>query len=289
MQPLISIVMPVWNGEKYLREAIDSILSQTLTDFEFIIVDDGSTDNTVSIIRTYSDPRIRLFCLPHAGIVQALNFGCTQAQTAWLARQDADDISDPRRLESQWNCLQRNPNAILCYCNFTRFSNSQTLPRAHAPKTQPMITLLACFKCPISHETYLFSKRSFEQVGGYHEDERHAEDFGLLGRMLATGPFVCLNRDMLRVRIHPDSINQKEPTATRTISDRIALRHCQQFMNLTAADALRAFTVLSSTPRNRNRRDWSWFLLYCVPRLRTRNVEVFLWLASQTFRTIVHL
>src|ERR1700690_1943654 len=113
MKPCISVVMPVWNGETFLREAIDSILSQTFADFELIIVDDGSTDGTAKILASYPDARLRVFRLDHAGIVVALNFGAAQARGTWIARQDADDISWPGRLEAQWKALQLNPHAVL--------------------------------------------------------------------------------------------------------------------------------------------------------------------------------
>ena len=97
MQPRISILMPVWNGEKFLAAAVDSLLAQTFTDFELLVVDDGSTDATPEILRAYSDPRLRVVRLDHAGIVVALNHGLAQARAEWIARQDADDLSEPRR------------------------------------------------------------------------------------------------------------------------------------------------------------------------------------------------
>jgi glycosyltransferase involved in cell wall biosynthesis len=115
MNPLVSVVMPVWNGEKYLAPAIAGILAQTFGDFEFIIVDDGSSDSTPAILQSYADPRIRVIRLDHVGIVTALNCGIAQARGAWIARQDADDISLPRRLEMQWAALARNPKAVLSH------------------------------------------------------------------------------------------------------------------------------------------------------------------------------
>ena len=87
--------MPVWNGERYLREAVDSILNQTMDDFELLVIDDGSTDSTPDILRSYADPRLHVHRLEHAGIVVALNHGLTHARAEWIARLDADDISQP--------------------------------------------------------------------------------------------------------------------------------------------------------------------------------------------------
>ena len=102
MTPRISIIMPVWNGEKFIAAAVDSLLAQTFTDFELLVIDDGSTDHTPEILRGYTDPRVRIFRLDHAGIVVALNHGLAQARADWIARLDADDLSLPRRLELQW-------------------------------------------------------------------------------------------------------------------------------------------------------------------------------------------
>ena len=94
--------MPVFNGEKYLREAIDSILNQTLTDFEFLIIDDGSRDNCVQIISSYSDPRIKFVRNDtNLGISKTLNRGIEMASAEYIARMDADDISYPTRLQKQ--------------------------------------------------------------------------------------------------------------------------------------------------------------------------------------------
>ena len=91
--------MPVYNGEKYLKECIDSVLNQTFTDFEFIIIDDGSTDNTESIIKSYTDDRIIYIKKKHDGISEALNLGIRRAIGLYIARMDADDIMYPNRLE----------------------------------------------------------------------------------------------------------------------------------------------------------------------------------------------
>src|SRR5712675_1535849 len=109
MSPAVSVVMPVWNGEEYLAESIDSILGQTFKDFELIVVDDGSTDRTLEILSSYGDKRLRVQRLDHGGIVLALNCGLNVAKGKWIARHDADDISLPHRLETQWRTVHDHP------------------------------------------------------------------------------------------------------------------------------------------------------------------------------------
>jgi glycosyltransferase involved in cell wall biosynthesis len=111
--PLVSVVMPVFNGEKYLREAIDSILNQTFADFEFIIINDGSTDDTLKIIKGYKDPRIVLISRKNKGLVASLNEGIEKARGKYIARMDADDISLPERFEKQVEYLEGHPDCIL--------------------------------------------------------------------------------------------------------------------------------------------------------------------------------
>src|SRR5688572_20082581 len=113
-KPLVTVLMPVYNAEKYLREAMDSILKQTLTDFEFLIIDDGSKDNSVDIINAYTDPRIRLVKNEHnLGISKTLNRGIEMASAELIARMDADDISYPARLQNQYDYFQKNPECAL--------------------------------------------------------------------------------------------------------------------------------------------------------------------------------
>ena len=110
--PLISVVMPVYNGEKFLAEAIDSILAQTYTDFEFIIVDDGSKDHSTEIINDYAkrDPRVRLVQLAeNSGVASARNAGIAAARGKYIASMDSDDISLPERLRMQAEFLEANP------------------------------------------------------------------------------------------------------------------------------------------------------------------------------------
>ena len=109
----VSVIMPVFNGERYLREAVDSILNQTFRDFEFVIIDDGSTDNTATILASYADPRLRIIRNEsNVGITASLNLGLELAGGEYIARMDHDDISEPQRLEKQVAYMDENPNVV---------------------------------------------------------------------------------------------------------------------------------------------------------------------------------
>ena len=114
--PLLSVLMPVYNGERFLRAAIESILEQTFRDFEFIVVDDGSRDSTPQILNDYPDPRLQVIRMPHAGLVAALNETVRHSKGVYLARMDADDLSYPDRLARQVEHLQSNPECDVVTC-----------------------------------------------------------------------------------------------------------------------------------------------------------------------------
>jgi glycosyltransferase involved in cell wall biosynthesis len=128
-QPTVSVLMPVYNVERYVAEATESILSQTYEDFEFIVVDDGSTDASLDILQNYTrqDKRIRLTSRPNTGLVGALNDGLTAARGQFLARMDADDVSLPERLEKQVEYLEQHPKVVGVGCR-VMFTDPEGLP-----------------------------------------------------------------------------------------------------------------------------------------------------------------
>ncbi len=290
MDPEISVLMPVWNGEKYVRAAIDSVLSQTLSDIELILVDDGSSDGTADILSSYRDPRLRVHRQDHGGIVQALNFGAAQARAEWIARQDADDVSEPDRLRRQWKGLQGHPDAVLCFTDRELLNQSEEVTRAaHFPRSRSFLALRLCYQCPITHSTVLFSKAAFHAAGGYHEAERHAEDYALWSRMLEAGEFVALPEKLVKLRVHEGSVSRQNLEAQLALTFEIAVQNCRRFMGLDAAEAERAATVLRTDSRARRLQNWVWFLTRCAPRLRWKSSETAAWLAWQTAKQLARL
>lgn len=289
MNPRISILMPVWNGEKYLAAALDSVFAQTFTDFELIVVDDGSTDRTPEILRACPDPRLRVLRLEHAGIVLALNHGLAHARADWIARQDADDLSGPERLERQWQAVRQNPRAVLCHTAAEHFgAGDVALPDpARLPQSRSFMALKLCYQCPVVHTSVLFRKAAAQAAGGYLPAERHAEDFALWGRLLAQGDFVALPQKLVRFRLHAQSVSRQNLEKQLALVREIGIRHCREFMRLGEADAARANALLLAGPAGRSRRDWLWFLCKCAPRLRWWSLETLGWLFWQTVKTAV--
>ena len=284
--PCISVVMPVWNGEKYLGEALNSILNQSFTDFEAVIVDDGSTDTTPGILSGFHDSRLRIFRIEHTGLVGALNFGVQQARAQWIARHDADDISHLRRFERQWEALRNRKQAALSYTDTWIRSEEQVRRNPeHLPQTRALLALKLCFVNPVAHSTAVFNKPAFHAVGGYY-DER-SEDYSLWGRLAERGDTVAVAEPLLTLRLHPGSDSKVHALRNRESADQIGLSHCTRFMRLPPEQAARAHRLLSSPSGRRPGGDWLWFLRHCVPRLRWQSAELYGWLASQTARNLL--
>lgn len=286
-EPKISVIMPVWNGETYLREAVESILGQSFRDFEFLILDDGSTDSTPAILAEYArrDPRIRIIPLDHQGIVIALNRGVDEARAEWIARMDSDDIARPERFARQWEVVQAKPTAILCHTQIRIIGEvPYVTPAGRFIRSEAMSLLRLCYQCPIVHPTVMFRKGAFLACGGYLPEERHAEDFGLWGRLLEQGNLVGIAEPLLDLRVHYASISKQKADVQIELSERIALRHCRQFMRLNEAEARRALDALRFHRSANRLRDWIWLVFHCLPRLREQSLELWIWAAQATVR-----
>jgi glycosyltransferase involved in cell wall biosynthesis len=200
----LTVLMAVYNGNPFLRTAIDSILNQTYRDFRFLIVDDASTDETREIVRSYDDERIELLCLENnVGQTAALNAGVHQASTPWIARMDADDYSAPTRLEEQMKALEADPS-ISCLGTFVWLfhENPETaLGVITTPLTHEEICR-AVSGSPIIHGTIVISREALLDVGSYNDRFRIIADVELYDRLLPRYTAANLPMQLLGVRRH---------------------------------------------------------------------------------------
>lgn len=174
---LLTVLMPVYNAEKFISAAIDSILQQTFQDFEFLVIDDGSTDNSISIIKSYNDPRIRLIQNEaNSGISATLNKGILLSSTELIARMDADDISHPGRLQKQYDFFQETPECALLSCWVNVITEDEKLIRTEQFKSKYYYYNLT-FDCWMYHPTVMYKRSAVLDVGGYRS--KYAEDFDL--------------------------------------------------------------------------------------------------------------
>lgn len=208
--PMISVVMPVYNGEKYLYEAIDSILNQTYTDFEFIILNDGSTDKTEEIILSYDDPRIvYVKNEKNQQIVKTLNKGIALAKGKYIARMDADDISLPDRFSKQIEFMETNPDIEVCGSWIKTFGDKSEV--WEYPESHEKIKTAMLFDSSIAHPSVILRATLFSRIQ-YDEDYNGVEDYALWMKLLDRSKFHNLEKVLLQYRLHTsktDKIRQK--------------------------------------------------------------------------------
>ena len=233
MHPTVSILMPVYKTSQYLREAIDSILSQTFTDFELIVLNDCSPDNAEEILNEYKDPRIvRYLGKENVGLANVLNAGLQMAKGEYIARMDSDDLSAPSRLEVQVDYLERHPDIDLCSCGMTLFgAKDGKWIRESDPDN---VRISALFFSPILHASSVWRKESFENKGLRFEQEMvPAEDYDLWCRALSKGlRLVNIPECMYLYRIHP---NQATGNTARTSRKEVEVR--ERFLHTAYPDA----------------------------------------------------
>lgn len=174
--PLISVLMPVYNDESNVAYAIKSILDQSYTNFELIIVNDGSTDNTRMVIESFDDPRINIYNRPHRGVAESLNEGLKYARGRYIARMDSDDISFKNRLSLQLSYLQSHPNVKILGTEYFIYEN-QHLTYFKLPTKSEDVNVSLAFGCCIRHSTAMFERRAIEK--GYSSYYNLMEDYYL--------------------------------------------------------------------------------------------------------------
>lgn len=211
VKPKYSVIMPVYNGESYIKEAIESVLNQTVKDFEFIIINDGSTDKTLEIIKAYAnkDSRIRIINQSHSGIVKALNKGLREARGEWIFRMDADDISLPCRFETQIKVTQREHNIVLAggWCEMIDQKGNYIKTCKYPTKHAVLMEALEKNKPFFPHPTAFFMRKVVLELGGYRERFRHAEDIDLWLRIGEKGRLTCCEKVILKLRKHQTNVS----------------------------------------------------------------------------------
>lgn len=202
----VSVLMPVYNAEKYLKEAIDSILNQTFEDFEFLIIDDGSTDESAAIVESYKDPRIRFFRnKENLGISPTLNKGIKLASTNFIARMDADDVSYQDRLRKQFLYLEEHPECAMVATRARVVSEAGKFIRLDNLKPEHYYYNLN-FICWIYHSTVMYRKTAVMDVNFY--TATYAEDFELFWQILRRHKIYVLQEVLLDYRETAQSLHQ---------------------------------------------------------------------------------
>ncbi len=208
----VTVLMPAYNAVKYIGEAIQSVLSQTFTDFELLIINNGSTDDTANEIRQFNDPRIRMIEEQQAGIGFALNKGLREAKGEYIARFDADDICSEDRLEKQVIFLQNNTGYILCGSDAEYIAENgehlfyfRCIGHTHEEIMQQLYVY-----CPFIHSSVMYRKDAVVKAGRYSTDAHNFEDYLLWVRLVKYGKYCNLPERLLKVRFNPSSVTIDE-------------------------------------------------------------------------------
>jgi len=221
--PVVSIVMPVYNAQRYLHEAVESILAQSFTDFELIVVDDGSTDISPQILGDYQarDRRVRIISRPNSGIVGALNDGLAAATGDLVARMDSDDIAAPDRFEKQVAFLRSHADHVLVGSQVMLIDpeGAALCPKRDTEYTHERIDWAHLnHRWPLVHPTVMMRREAVNSIGGYRRDFQWLEDLDIFLRLAEVGKLASLTDILLHYRLHAGSVchtREKEQEAIR--------------------------------------------------------------------------
>lgn len=228
MSPAVSVIIPVYNGTDYLREAIDSVLLQTFTDYELLVIDDGSTDNTWKLIQSYGS-RLRGIRKLNGGVASALNVGIQHARAQWIAWLSHDDAFLPIKLERQVAFLRHNPRFRACYTWFYDIDGGGKIVGENKPAWYPrqQATRVLFHNTYMNGSTMLIDRACFDTAGLFNEKLRNTQDVEMWIRLVQHFDVGQVPEILLRRRVHPAQgsrnyrvqMAEEQATFTRLFSD----------------------------------------------------------------------
>ena len=206
--PLVTVLLPVRNGSAHLPAALESIFAQTFSDFELLVIDDGSTDATPEILRAVRDPRLRVVTNPqNIGLVPTLNRGLELARGEFIARQDHDDISLPTRLQKQVDFLRTHPDCTLVGTEAVQMdARGRKMYRLLRPHGAPEVRWYLCFDNAFIHSSVMFRRDVVRQEFGGYAPSFHSEDYALWSRIARARETANLLEPLLLYREHGSSV-----------------------------------------------------------------------------------
>jgi len=216
-QPEVTVLMPAYNAGKFIGEAIKSVLEQSFPDFELLIINDGSTDDTVKIIRSFNDPRIVVIRQDNKGVSSALNLGLSYAKAPYIARFDADDVCMPNRLKVQYDFITAHPDygIIGSAADYVDATGHYIFTHHPAGHLNEELQQLKYSVCPFIHSSVFYRKDLVMSMGGYNEHAYTYEDHFLWVNLLNNAKACNLSQALIKVRLNPESITIDEKWRSR--------------------------------------------------------------------------
>ena len=236
MDPFVSVIMAVYNQEDYVKHAIESILSQTYGSFEFLIVDDGSTDDTTTICNKYAQEvssRIRIFRNErNLGLTRSLNIGLISARGKYIARMDADDVSLPERLETQVTYLESHPEIGLVGSFYSEIDGIGNIINTivEFPVTPIIINWRLCFENPIAHPPIMVRKELLDRVDGYDEKYAVSQDYDLFIRLARITRLANISEVLFYWRVHTNNVSKSRNKEQREAAYEISRKNATQLL-----------------------------------------------------------
>jgi glycosyltransferase involved in cell wall biosynthesis len=259
--PTISVLMPVYNTARFLEEAIQSVLAQTFADFEFIILDDGSTDGSIDIVRRFAerDDRIRFVPLEHRGYVSVLCHGLSLCRGEFIARMDSDDVCMPERFEKQINFMRANPDVVACGSRITvvdPFGSPLDHPQHKLAHEEIEQELLFGVGWAMVHPVVMMRRDAVMKVGNYRDDLVVSEDLDLFLRLAEHGKVANLPEVLLHYRQHLQSVNYTKYDQQKAVKRQICGEaYKRRGLPMPADWAFRERKIL---PHAEQYRRWGW-------------------------------
>ena len=268
--PKISVVMAVYNGAAHLPATLESIAAQTERDFELIVVDDGSTDATPSVLASFADPRLRVITQPNAGLTRALIRGCAEARAEVIARHDCGDRSHPERFAKQLAAI--DGHVLVASATRFRGPGGEELYVAKADGDAIHLSVLHANRATIRgiphHASAMFRRNDYEAAGGYREQFRFAQDLDLWIRLAKRGTFAILDDVLYDATIEPRSISSLHRAEQERLTEiAIALRDGGDDTRL-LGEAARVQPSRKAKPRDEAA--GLYFIARCLLRRRNR-------------------
>jgi glycosyltransferase involved in cell wall biosynthesis len=205
---LVTFLVTTYNSERWISESINSVLAQTHSNLQILIIDDGSEDGTVNKIKEFSDSRIELYCKEHSGISKSLNFALDKIKSHFVARLDSDDFSESHRLTEQFNFMKKNPSIGIIGSNFILVDETgKQIDKIQNPERHDAIVEQLPRRCCIWNGSVLMRKDVIKQLNGYDEKRVTGEDWDFFLRAIGVTKFHNIQAYLTLKRMHPASIS----------------------------------------------------------------------------------